>query len=239
MSSGDSLGDRMKGYEEASRTHLTKRMPTIIRVDGKAFHTLTRGMNRPWDDGMLAAMLATTEHLCRSIQGAKLGYVQSDEISILITDYDRLNTSAWFDKGVQKMVSVSAAMATRVFNKEMRKYYPEKEGEFDSRVFVIPKEEVCNYFLWRQQDASRNSVQMLGRSHFSHKALNNKSCSAIQDMLMTLKPPVNWNDIPTHKKRGAAVRRNKADGNWVVDLDMPILSQDREYVNALLLQEEV
>jgi tRNA(His) guanylyltransferase len=233
----DDLGDRMKNnYENISRSFLPRRMPMIIRVDGKAFHTLTHDMKIPWDDGMIDSMLFTAKYLCEHVQNVKLAYVQSDEISLLLTDYDRLATEAWFNRNLQKMVSVSAAFATLAFNKQIAKYYPEKSGVFDSRAFVIPKEEVCNYFLWRQNDASRNSVQMLARAYFSHKQLENLNNSQIQDRLM-LEKGVNWNDVPTHKKRGACVR-TVSDGGWQIDLEPPFFSKDRGYINNLLVAEE-
>lgn len=237
----DELGDRMKNnYENISRSFLPRRMPMIIRVDGKAFHTLTANMKRPWDDGMIDSMAYTAKYLCENIQNAKLAYVQSDEISILLTDYDRFATEAWFDRNLQKMVSVSSALATLAFNKAIVKHYPDKSGVFDSRAFVIPKEEVCNYFIWRQNDASRNSVQMLARVHFSHKQLDNLNNSQIQDKLM-LEKEINWNDVPTHKKRGACVRRVSIHpyvDNWQIDSEAPRFSQDRGYINNLLLAEE-
>lgn len=243
--SSDDLGDRMKTYEDASRYYMTRRMPMIIRVDGKAFHTLTADMNRPWDNGMIDAMCYTAKYLCENIQNAKMAYVQSDEISVLLTDYDRFNTEAWFDKNLQKMVSVSAAFATLAFNKIIVKYYPDKSGVFDSRAFVIPKEEVNNYFIWRQNDATRNSVQMLARAHFSHKQLHGLNNSELQDKLM-LEKNINWNDTATHKKRGACIRRVKIDrvdggafvDKWQIDLEPPRFSQFREYINDLLIPEE-
>ncbi len=232
----DDLGDRMKdNYENIFRVLLPRRMPMIIRVDGKAFHTLTSNMKRPFDDGMIDAMTYTAKYLCENIQNAKLAYVQSDEISVLLTDYDRLATEAWFDRNLQKMVSVSAAFATLAFNKKIVDHYPDKAGVFDSRAFVVPREEVCNYFLWRQNDATRNSVQMLARANFSHKDLHKLNNSDIQDKLM-LEKGINWNDCPTHKKRGACVK--KIGEGWAVDFEPPIFSRERGYINDLLEPEE-
>ena len=116
----DDLGNRMKDYEQRTRIKLPRRTNTIIRMDGKAFHTYTKGLDRPFDENLMYDMNATTQFLCENIQGAKIGYVQSDEISILLTDFDKLTTDAWFDYNVQKMVSVSASLATGKFN-ERRK----------------------------------------------------------------------------------------------------------------------
>ena len=244
-----SLGDRMKNnYENIHRIYLTRRMPLILRLDGVAFHTLTKKLNKPYDIGFKQCMLGTARFLVENIMGAKLAYVQSDEISILLTDYDSLTTEAWFGKNLQKMVSVSASMATMKFNqlynlhihssKKIKEY-----GLFDSRAFVIPKEEVCNSFIFRQTDAVRNSIQGLGQAYFSHKELQGKSCNVIQDMLM-IEKNINWNDISPYFKRGGCVYRDlgidsdKDTNNVVVDLEPPIFTQDRDYIERYLFIEK-
>lgn len=229
----DSLGDRMKVYENAFRFHLPIRMPLIIRVDGKAFHSYTKGLQKPWDESLLKVMDAVAKHLCKEVQGAQLAYVQSDEISILVHNYKRLSSSSWFDNNLQKISSVSAGIASAYFT-----YYSDHVGNsgvlrpaiFDARAFVLPEQEVCNYFIWRQQDATRNSIQMLGRSYFSHKQLDKKSCTAIQDMLM-VEHNVNWNDLSSYYKRGRCIVK---DQGWKVDRDIPIFSQDRYYLEQHL-----
>jgi len=237
----DSLGDRMKGYEDAYRIYLTGRMPLIIRVDGKAFHTLTRKLEKPFDNDFIDAMLFTAIKLCEEIQGVKLAYWQSDEISLMVTDYDTLTTQAPFDKNLQKLVSISASCATLAFNSRILdiddtralKEFPTKFyggiAMFDSRAFILPKEEVCNYFLWRQQDATRNSINSLGQAHFSHKKLHGLNTGKVQDLLFKEKE-INWNDQLTIYKRGACVIKD-AYGHWVVDREIPIFSQMRDYVN--------
>ena len=234
----DALGDRMKKYEYITRTYLVPRMPVIIRLDGKAFHTFTRGFKRPFDEVLISTMQDTTKYLCENIQGCVLGYTQSDEITLVLVDYKKLNSCAWFDNNIQKMCSIAASMATFAFNRffvanlnafyefntdidlteigyhitfseeDDGKYYEaykkaaEKGAMFDARVFNIPKEEVCNCVLWRQNDATRNSVEMVAQAHFSHGVLQNKSQSQMQDMLM-LEKGINWNDFPVHQKRGS------------------------------------
>lgn len=263
----DSLGDRMKeNYENRAKTYLVRRMPVIIRLDGKAFHTFTRGFDKPYDEVFHKTMNETLRFLCENIQGCKFGYTQSDEITLLLTDYDTLTTDAWFDNAVQKMCSVSASMATMAFNKlfveevnRQYNYYTCEDGVakttierfeklfktyfskvgialFDSRCFNIPEDEVVNCFIWRQQDATRNAIQMLGQCNFSHKELNGKSCNAIQDMLMEQKQ-INFNDMPTAFKRGVCCYKNE-EGKWVVDAEPPIFTQDREYVANHLLRHE-
>lgn len=176
----DNLGNRMKiFYEEISKTKLMRRTPVIIRIDGKAFHTFTRGFIRPFDNVLIQTMQETAKYLCENIQGCQLTYTQSDEISLLLIDYQRFETSAWLDYEVQKMCSISASMATMVFNRTFSETVSDLKVDntkpmdtyfgaayfgamFDARAFNIPKEEVANYFYWRQLDASRNSIQMVG-----------------------------------------------------------------------------
>lgn len=226
----DSLGDRMKGYEVCSKTSLPKRTPVIIRIDGKAFHTYTKGCERPFDQGLMDDMNDTTKYLCKNIQGAKFGYVQSDEISILLTDYETVDTQGWFEYEVQKIVSVAASMATSKFNqlRTMRVISETEDGnfikdyiesmrlaEFDARVFSITDPfEVANYFIWRQKDATRNSISMAAQFHCGHDATLNKSSDEKQEMIFQ-KTGVNWNDYPERFKRGAIIRKveYEKDGN--------------------------
>ena len=284
------LAVRMKEfYENVPKTSLMRRTPVVIRIDGKAFHTFTRGFKRPFDEVLIKTMQETTKYLCENIQGCVLGYTQSDEISLVLVDYQRFETSAWFDYEVQKMCSIAASMATMAFNKFFyenvflyngmasvdmsNKKYPYKEvyakavkkgAMFDARVFNIPKEEVTNYIYWRQLDASRNSIQMVGQANFSHKELQNKSCNNIQDMLMEQKG-INWNDYPTVCKRGTAVikkiiaREEKSfiddmledsfdnvknniieqTSKWIIDKDIPIFKgEGREYIEKLVMVGE-
>ena len=278
----DDLGTRMKTfYEQIPKTKLMRRTPVIIRIDGRSFHTFTRGFQKPFDEVLIKTMQETTKYLCENIQGCVLGYTQSDEISLVLVDYQRFETSAWFDYEIQKMCSIAASMATMVFNKffennvddyrfskwdGVSKYEEgteeyiktllkavEKGAMFDARVFNIPKEEVTNCIYWRQLDASRNSIQMVGQANFSHKELQNKSCNDIQDMLV-LQKNINWNDFPTYQKRGTCVVRNKivvesdgitetailrditkSENEWIIDKDIPIFKgEDREYIDRLI-----
>lgn len=220
----DELGDRMKSYyENRSKTFLVRRTPVIIRLDGKAFHTFTRGFNKPFDEAMCNAMQETMKYLCENIQGCVLGYTQSDEITLVLIDYQKLTTDAWFDYNVQKMCSVAASMATLVFNRRFQEQIVElsyngkldddeltssykrslKTGAmFDARCFNIPKEEVTNCILWRQQDATRNSISSAGQAYFSHKQLEGLNSNQIQELLFQEKG-INWNDYPTKFKRGS------------------------------------
>ena len=252
MAIKDVLGTRIKeNYENVAKSKLVRRMPVAIRIDGKAFHTFTKGFNKPFDKVLMRTMQRTTEYLCKNIQGCVFGYTQSDEISLILVDYKKLNSSAWFDYQVQKMCSVAASMATMAFNK----YFREEVGSwwsecpldseefkkisdyynaiyngalFDARCFNIPKEEVGNLIYWRQLDAVRNSINMVAQSVFSHKSLQGLSCNDMLNKLLEEKD-INWNDLPTECKHGTALYYE--NGTWVIDKDMPILKNNWDYIN--------
>lgn len=268
----DDLGTRMKEfYEEIPKTKLIRRTPVAIRIDGKAFHTFTKGFQKPFDPYLIDAMQKTTEYLCKNIQGCVFGYTQSDEITLILVDYKQLDSDAWFDYEVQKLCSLSASMATMAFNKifsenvkslgddirqeyeadgeilwaeTMKKYYLsymtsiEKGAIFDARCFNIPKEEVCNLIYWRQLDAMRNSVQMVGQLYFSHSQLQGKSCKEIKDMLLIQKN-INWDEYSPYLQRGTACIKisgpeENARPHWEIDKNMPILAGNRLYVERFI-----
>ena len=264
-----SLGDRMKEfYEDRFRYYVPRRTYTLIRIDGKAFHTYTKGLASPFDDGLIADMNETTAYLCKNIQGAKFGYVQSDEISILITDFDERDTQMWFDGNLQKMASIAASMATSKFN-ELRvdRYIREKfnsgietitplwmenlkkirKAEFDARVFQIPqKSEVENYFIFRQQDGTRNSVQSVAQSLYSQRELNGKKEKDMQEMIF--QKGINWNDYHFREKRGGIIAKvptmvEGRDGQverlkWQM-IPTPIFTQEREFMDVMIPEFEI
>lgn len=250
-----SLGDRMKQYESVSKNYLMRRQPVIIRLDGKSFHTFTRGFEKPFDDVLIGAMQQTMLDLCMEIQGCVIGYTQSDEITLVLCDYQKLDTDAWFKYNVQKMVSVTASMATLYFNNEFVRHLlkchagntnkskpinayvrsSQKGALFDARVFNVPIEEVNNCLLWRQQDATRNSLQMIAQYLFSRKEILGIDNNKLQDKMFTEKG-VNWNDLPVHKKRGCCCIKD-SEGNWIIDNDIPIFSQDPSYINSRIVFE--
>lgn len=200
----DDLGDRMKRYEEVSSLKLVRRMPTIIRLDGKAFHTYTKGADRPYDKTMERLRLGTMQYLMNNIQGAFIGYAQSDEISIVLKDWTNITSEAWFGNKVQKICSVSASMCTAVWNSlasEEVGFHTGKLAMFDARCFNIPKEEVVNYLIWRQQDAERNSIQMLAQSLYSHKQLQGISCNELITKI-ECDHGIVWGELPSDQKRG-------------------------------------
>lgn len=239
---GGALGNRMKRYEEVPKTLLVRRMPAIIRVDGKAFHSFTRGMTKPFDEELKNAMVAATKELCKEIQGAKIAYTQSDEISILVTDYEKIGTDAWFDYQVQKMASVSASIWSAYMNEFIRPY-TKKIALCDSRVFNIPKEEVNNYFLWRQQDATKNSISMVAQSLFSHGELQGLNGNQMQEKMFQERG-INWNNLPTWQKRGLCVTKQEYKKNdsirykWEVDSEIPIFSQDTNYIEQYVYKNK-
>jgi tRNA(His) 5'-end guanylyltransferase len=200
----DDLGKRMKKqYEFRARTFLPRRTYTILRLDGKAFHTYTEGLERPWDPQLMQDLADTGVFLCEQIQGTNFAYLQSDEISLLLTDFSKPTTEAWFDGNVQKMVSVAASLATARFN-ALR---PGKLAFFDCRAFTIPDyTEVVNYFIWRQRDAIRNSVSMAAQRWFSPQELHGKSSLEQQEMLFQEKG-IDWNSYPVRFRRGTVVQR--------------------------------
>ena len=276
------LAERMKGYEKRNRYYLQRRMPVILRLDMRAGHSFTKGFERPFDEVFIKSMQETAQYLCENIQNCKLSYQQSDEITLLLVDYDKLNTDCFFDYRVDKLCSIAASMATMAFNKAFKKnidiyskskivtgysgqYYEDYENAneqldiyrkaldkgamFDARCFNIPKEEVTNLCYWRQDDASRNSIQMVGQANFSHKELHKKSRNDIQDMLMTQKG-INWNDLPTYQKRGScciyvdiqnpkSISKGDKTKGWIIDTDIPIFKgEDREYIDRLVFVGE-
>lgn len=240
----DSFGDRMKGYENVYRTKLPKRLPVIIRIDGKAFHTYTKGLNKPFDKMLTNAFWETCKYLCANIMGCKVAYHQSDEITLLLTNYDKLTTESWFDNNIQKIASIAASMTTAKFNEIMQQQHPKKSlAMFDARVWVLPHDEVNNAFLWRQQDATKNSVSMVAQANFSHKQLQGLNGSQMQDKLM-LEKNINWNDLPVWQKRGVCVIKQYFEKNgalrskWEVDHETPVFSKDTSYINKFVYLEK-
>lgn len=205
----DKLGDRMKEqYEDRSRFHLPRRTYTILRLDGKAFHTFTRGLKKPFDEQLIAGLNWAAAKICKEIQGARFAYLQSDEISILLTDFDKHETECWFDGNLQKMVSVAASLMTGYFNQTSTcaTLSNPRTAFFDCRAFQIPDPvEVENYFLWRQNDWKRNSVSMVAQSLYSHKQLHGK---CIKEMLeMIAQKDVDYESFPEYLRFGTLITR--------------------------------
>ena len=256
----DSLGDRIKhNYEDVSKTRLTRRTPVICRLDGCHFHSFSKGFNKPFDAALTTAMDETMKYLCEHIQGCVLGYTQSDEITLVLVDYAKFESEAWFDYEVQKICSVAASMATLAFNRAFQKAigpffenyiisndvseadiklaeaYSRAENigaTFDARCFNIPKEEVANCIYWRQLDAIRNSILSLAQSLYSQKEMQGIDCKVLQKKMLVEKN-IEWNKLSTRQKFGSCCV--KKDGKWQVDLDIPMfLGESRNYIEDLI-----
>ena len=234
-------------YENTTRNKLIRRMPVVLRLDGCHFHTFCKKFAKPYDEIMAHSMQATMQYLCEHIQGCVLGYTQSDEITLVLVDYQNLNTDSWFDNNIQKMVSVAASMATWKFvdamghfmylsNQNNPSVYEAAMGKgvaFDCRTFNIPKEEVTNCVFWRQQDAVRNSKQSLGQAHFSHKELHGKNTEEIVTMVKE-KTGILWNNLPLEQQRGSCCIKDE-NGKWFIDRKIPIFKgEGREYIEKLI-----
>lgn len=272
------LGNRMKNYyEQVSKTKLMRKCPVAIRIDGRAFRTFTRGFQKPFDEVLIKSMQETMKYLCENIQGCVLGYTQSDEITLILTDYKNIDSDAWFDYEVEKLCSVSASMATMAFNKafeknvkmfehEMVSYYIadyhdqiiqsaiyrkalDKGATFDARCFNIPREEVTNLLYWRQIDAIRNSIQMVGQANFSQEELNHKSREDIKHMLCDKN--IVWDVFPKAKRFGSCCIKKKIENKstgyngevraieyrtkWIIDDNIPLFKdENRNYIEKLL-----
>lgn len=269
MSKKDELGKRMKLYEMSDSHKLVKKLPVIIRVDGRAFHTFTRKLNKPFDDLLIDAMEYTLQYLCKNVAGCVLGYMQSDEISLLVQDYKNDETQAWFEYRTNKLCSIVASMATFAFNRAFENYTTDfynscfetenglennseridalleccnKGATFDARAFTLPFEEVTNYFYWRQADAMRNSVEMVGHANFSAKELYKVNTNGIKRML--LEKAIDYDKLTIPKQRGICCIKTKIpsfapDGHaimrttWVNDINIPVFKGDgREYIES-------
>ena len=266
----DALGTRMKQYENCYRIYLPKRSAICVRLDMRAGHSFTKGFERPYDEIFAQTMQQTALKLAENVSGCKFAFQQSDEISLVLTDYDSINTEPWFGNNLQKIVSITASMATMYFNGFFRtnaykedaifaaKNYHEcsdpiieshlravgRMATFDSRAFILPREEVFNYFGWRQTDTVRNSIQLVGQAYFSHKRLQNKNCDEIQEMLWQ-EHSINWSKYPNWFKNGVSIYRRPTivkhetpqgiveveRNKWVIDTETPIFTQDHEYIN--------
>jgi len=269
-----SLGNRMKEYENLTRFKLSKEYPMIIRLDGNAFHTFTKGFKRPFDNILRTSLEATAKYLLEKIPGSQLAYHQSDEISILVTNYQLSNREPWFDNNINKIISITASMATlefnRVFSQKVIEAGDEKDGEkdisairylaakkgatFDSRALILPKEEVVNYFIWRQQDAIKNSISMVAQSLFSHKSLQGVNGLQMIQRMKDEKDIIYENQYTIIERRGSVTHRLEPvehekiirvkDGteklikymrsSWGIDNNIPIFKDNKEYIEKFL-----
>lgn len=223
----DPMGDRIKNnYENAYRITLPKRMPLILRLDGKAFHTLLKEANKPFDRTVIDAMIKGAEAVMKEIGGStRFAYIQSDECTIAINNYMSLESEPWFDNNLQKICSVSASLMSVAFSQEFG-----KTAVFDCRAFVVPESEMNNTVLWRQFDASKNSISMYAQSMFNHKELHGKKSNEMQEMMFQ-NYGFNWDKAETWTKRGVIVKRTEE--GLVTDWEIPKFSEDKDYLENI------
>ena len=262
-----SLAAKMKGYEKEKKTKLTPKVPTIIRIDGRAFSTYTKHFDKPFDDTITGAMKYTTLRLCEEVQNVKIGYSQSDEITLVMIE-GKEDTQQWFGGSIQKIVSIAASIATYHFNEYMEKMHWQKRmldpdfhkkmpAMFDARVFQVPKDELVESFVWRQEDGKRNSVSMLAQSMFSHEELKKKKKGDMLDMIRM--KDAEWHDLPADKKFGFCavkefyVYEPEKDNNtstirnagpirksrWMIDDDIPVFLNNSEYLERILFVRDI
>lgn len=235
---------RMKAYEHCYRLFIPKKMYVIIRLDGKAFHSFTKGLDRPFDKGLMDDMDATTKYLCENIPNCKVGYVQSDEISLVLCDDASHETEPWFGNNLQKICSVSSSMCTAKFNqvRAMRwmrgsgtediwdtRYEDEcKLAHFDSRVFILPNaSEVLNYLKYRSDDATRNSISSVAQSLYSDRELHGIKSNQQQEMIF--QKGINWNDYSYREKRGGTFAKVEKEEKFFEEIEESI----RKYWSAV------
>lgn len=248
------LEDRMKNYEQAARTVLPRRMPIIIRVDGKSFSKYTKRLpGKPFDRNFISVMEKVAIALCQEIQDAQLAYTQSDEVSVLLHNYKKFESDAWFGNQVQKMVSVAASIAGATFTANSWCMWREsgagmptvndlEPAYFDARAFVLPEADVNNYFVWRQRDGIRNSIQMFASHHFSHGQLHKKSTSEMIEMCKSIGH--DWHALPATHRQGRCVYKHleTVDGqtrsHFRVNADLPRFVDNPAFVNQFLPTED-
>lgn len=257
----ETLATKMKAYEKEHSTYLQTGVPVLVRVDGNAFHSLTRHFERPFDKVFKTVMQKTAMYLFKKVHGCKLAYTQSDEISLLLIDYSSEKTEPWLNYRMEKVLSISAGKATMAFNKYLREevdklfaqdniseeeiaqymeYYKKLDSAvFDSRAFNLPKEEVNLYFRWRQEDAMNNSLQMLAQTMYSHKQLLGIKTEDLKQKLITEKE-INWGDVDPQFRRGSVIVRpnlvkiKNVRNNPFIEEVTPLFSEDKDYVNRFV-----
>jgi len=227
---------RMKAYEKLNSVSLRTKTPVLIRIDGKAFHSFCRGMNRPVDNRLVECLNQATKSTLEEIDGARVAYLQSDEISILLTDFTQDSTQGWFHYNKQKLESVIASMFTAYFNKNFTELFAEdikhkdKIAFFDCRSWSLPFTEVNNYFWWRQKDCTKNAISMIARTMFSDKELHKKNTGEVQALIEEKIGGSVDMRYPKHFLKGRCLSKDEA-GVFAVDNDLPLFVNDRGYIN--------
>lgn len=234
MSKKDSLGDRMKGYEQIFFNKAVRRMPLIVRVDGKAFHTFTKKVKckKPFDKKLIEAMVGSACFVASNMQGFKVAYIQSDEATFCLTDYDTIDTDGWFGYEIPKITTIAASMMSVAFNRYFEKEDPRPPPVFDARAFSIPDDEVSNNFLWRAKDWNRNSLQMYCRAFFTHKQLHGKKRDDMHEMLHSIGK--NWTKDLTPQERNGTFLVQKEDGIEALTDVLPTFDSVSRVVDPLV-----
>lgn len=245
MSKALTIAERMKEYESVTNDSLMKRTPVIIRLDGVAFHTFTKGFKKPFDDIISNMMQYVCIKLKEKVNNVVLMYSQSDEISILLNDWEDVNKDCWFGNRIQKLCSVTASYATMYANQYLLETLSQSKNTeeasllvtkvgkvaFDCRVFNLPTNDVTNYFIWRQKDAIRNSKSALGQAYFTHKELKGVKADEVVQMVKD-KTDIDWNTLPLYQKYGFCLY--KTEDKLSIDTEIPLFVEDREYVEKYL-----
>jgi len=205
----DIFGDRMKEYEKLQNQRFMKNLPVLVRLDGKNFSKFTKGLKRPFDENLISLFVDTTKYLLAE-SNALMGYTQSDEITLLLYSSNKYDSEIFHGGKIQKIISVLSSMTTAFFNSKIPQYIPQKQDNlalFDCRAWQVPTlEEAANVFLWRENDASKNSISMVASEYYSHKDLMNKNSKEKQEMIYEYSG-VNWNDYPNAFKRGTFIQK--------------------------------
>lgn len=231
---GNSLADRMKSYE--SEFKMLARVPKVIRLDGRAFGSFLKDIKDSFDPHVITALTSSAKTLMEDIGGtARIAYIQSDECSIALNDHLDINTQAWFGNNVQKIASISSSIFTKHFSINYTKDNLTKHAYFDSRVTALPSlVELKNYFVWRQQDAVRNSINKYARTIFSHKELEGATCETVLGMCRKEGSP--WENLDLWKQRGVCIIRDDA-GKFKIDWNIPIFTTENiNYIDAQYTQ---
>lgn len=202
------LGDWCKWLEKNfSLDVMIPTLPVIIRLDGNNFSNWTKGLKKPFDQNLTDLMSDTCEYLVK-ITNAVVGYTQSDEITLILYSADK-KSSIYNDGKKQKILSKLTSQCSVFFNDKRKEYLPNHNAKafFDCRIYQVPTlNDACLQLLWREQDATRNSILCLAQSMYSHTEVENKNTSELQDKMM-LEKGVNWNDLPVRLKRGTYIKR--------------------------------
>lgn len=220
-----SLEERMRRLEKCSNFYLPIRAPVIVRVDGKCFRTLTKKLGTNFDNHLANCMNSAAIELCKEFGGSRFAYVCSDEISLLLTDFENRNSQAFLDYRTNKLNSISASLASVQFTVQFG-----EKALFDSRSISVPMMEVVNYFIWRQTDYIRNNISSLAREHFSHKDLKNKNKSQMIEMLKS--KGVGYEEQKNQWKYGRCIIKDE-NHNWKVDEEIPLFRENKDYIECL------